>query len=293
MARRGDKLPRAGRHPYNSSPRVRREMKNQNQRPIGIFDSGVGGLTVVKEIADALPNEGIVYFGDSLRAPYGNRSDDELVAFSKQIITFLLDQNIKALVVACGTISTRIFSQISQMLPKDIPVFEVATLGAKAAAVTTKNNNIGVIATEGTVKSSTFDKLITSQNKKANVYSQACPAFVPLVEEGNIHTEQAFATIKEVLNVFEGKAIDTLVLGCTHYPLLSHHISNVMGSGVRLINLGTPLAVGIKAYLEGNNMANNTKTPIMDFYVSGDHTRFKKALDDIMGIDDLKVTKNS
>lgn len=265
-----------------------------NQRPIGIFDSGAGGLTVAKEVMGLMPNENIIYFGDSLRAPYGSRSDQELIAFSREIITFLMSRDIKALVVACGTISTRIFDHIKEMMPQGFPIFEVASPGAKAAANASKSGNIGIIATQGTVESKTFERLILELNKDAKPTSKACPLFVPLVEEGEVGSKKADDIAKEYLSHFDDRDIDTLILGCTHYPFLVESIKKALGYGVVIVNPAEQLAYDVKDELKKKGMLSDTCNPSLEFFVSGDKEKFEMNLTSIIkGQNDIKILKTA
>ena len=205
-----------------------------NHAPIGVFDSGVGGLTVAREIMRQIPDERIVYFGDTARVPYGSKSPNTIIRYSRQIIRFLRTKNVKAIVVACNTASAFALETIKPEL--DIPIIGVVKPGAKVAAQTTQNGKIGVIGTEGTIRSEIYTKTIHRENKDAQVMGRACPLFVPLVEEGWIKDPVTVAVAERYLQPFKESDIDTLILGCTHYPLLRSTVREIMGEGVNLVN---------------------------------------------------------
>ena len=184
--------------------------------PIGVFDSGVGGLTVAREIMNQLPNENIVYFGDTARVPYGSKSKETIITFSRQISQFLRTKNVKAIVIACNTASAFALDALKQ--DNDIPIIDVIEPGAKAAAETTKNNKIGVIGTVGTVNSGIYTEYLRRIKPEALVYSRACPLFVPLVEENWLYDSVTIEVAERYLSEIKGYGVDTLVLGCTHYP---------------------------------------------------------------------------
>ncbi len=202
--------------------------------PIGVFDSGVGGLTVAREIIRNLPNERIVYFGDTARVPYGSKSKDTIIRFSRQIIRFLRTQNVKAIVIACNTASALALDEVEREL--DIPIIGVLKPGAKVAAETTKNGKIGVIGTESTINSGMYKKFICEQNPDIRVYGKACPLFVPLVEEGWLKDPVTEEVARRYLEDLLREEIDSLILGCTHYPLLRSLIRKIAGDSVNLVN---------------------------------------------------------
>ncbi|MGX1825295.1 glutamate racemase, partial [Heyndrickxia sporothermodurans] len=205
-------------------------------QPIGIIDSGVGGLTVVKEVLKQLPNESIIYVGDTARCPYGPRPVDEVKAYTWQMTRFLLKRNIKMLVIACNTATAVVLDEIRTELK--IPVLGVIYPGARAALKNTKGFNIGVLGTIGTIKSGAYEKALKSINRKVSITSLACPKFVPLVESGEYKSSIAKKIVAESLAPIQKSGIDTLILGCTHYPLLEGLIKNVMGSEVKVISSG-------------------------------------------------------
>jgi len=247
-----------------------------DNRPIGIFDSGVGGLTVVKEVLKYLPNEEIIYFGDTARVPYGGKTKETLIKYSRQIVKFLLEKDVKGIIIACGTASSNTLDTMREEF-KTIPIEGIVKPGAKVANQTTKNNKIGIIATESTIKSGAYEKLIKEINPSAEVFSKACPLFVPIAEEGFAHTLIAELTAKEYLQSVVEANIDTLVLGCTHYPLLVDCIQKTVGNGITLINTAAETAKDFKIILEKNNALREAKTkPIHQFYVSDNTEKFDK-----------------
>ena len=224
------------------------------KRPIGVIDSGVGGLTVAKEIMRQLPNEQIIYLGDTARCPYGPRPPEEVKRFTWQMTQFLLEKEIKMLVIACNTATAVVLEEISEEL--SIPVLGVIHPGARAAIKATKNHRIGVIGTVGTVKSAAYEKALKQINKRTKVTSLACPKFVPLVESGEYEGSVAKKIVAETLHPLKNKGLDTLILGCTHYPLLEHLIQNVMGYGVKVISSGEETASEVSTILFHSGLLN-------------------------------------
>ena len=220
--------------------------------PIGVFDSGVGGLTVAREIMRQMPEERIVYFGDTVRLPYGSKSKDTVIHYSEQIIRFLRTKEVKAIVIACNTASSFALEAVRRM--EDIPIIGVINAGARAAVSATKNGKIGVIGTEGTINSGTYAEVLAEMKPGVEVFGKACPLFVPLVEEGLLHDSVTDEIASRYLSVLKGKYIDTLVLGCTHYPLLRTTLGRVMGGDVMLINPAYETAVQLKTLLKSMEM---------------------------------------
>lgn len=206
--------------------------------PIGFFDSGIGGLTVVKEAMSLLPNENIVYFGDTARVPYGSKSNDTVIEYTLQAAHFLMKKNIKMLVVACNTASSIALDELRKTIA--VPVIGVIEPGAKMALETTKSGRIGVIGTNATINNKAYSTQLKKSDKKIKVFEKACPLFVPLAEEGWLDHKATHLIAKEYLDEFKEHEIDTLILGCTHYPILADTIAKVVGKKVKLINSGTP-----------------------------------------------------
>ncbi len=209
-------------------------------RPIGIFDSGIGGLTVLREMAAALPGERLVYLGDTARLPYGTKSPETIVRYSLQNAGFLLGQGIKLLVVACNSASSVAIPRLQEKIP--VPVMGVIQPGAERAAGTTRSGVVGVIGTRATIASGAYERAITAIRPGARLISRACPLFVPLVEEGWVDNEICRLTVDTYLGDLKGEELDTLVLGCTHYPLLKQAIGTALGQGVTLIDSAEAVA---------------------------------------------------
>lgn len=244
------------------------------EHAIGVFDSGVGGLTVAREIMNQLPNENIVYFGDTARVPYGSKSKETIITFSKQIAEFLRTKNVKAIVIACNTASAFALEALKKDM--DIPVIGVIEPGARTAAETTKNNKIGVIGTEGTVNSGIYTDYLREIKPEALVYSRACPLFCPLVEENWLYDSVTIEVADRYLSELKGYGVDTLVLGCTHYPLLRHTIQKVMGDGVQLVNPAYETALTLKRVLEEQGLEQQEwRKPEHEFYVSDGADKFR------------------
>lgn len=256
------------------------------KRPIGVFDSGVGGLTVYKEIRAAFPNEDLIYFGDTARVPYGPKSPMTIIEYSKQNARFLLQQDIKILVVACNTSSSVAIPHLKELTA--IPILGVIGPGSETALKTSKNNRIGVIGTEGTVRSEAYTKTIKSLEPKAEVFSRACPLFVPLAEEGWQDHPISKEIAKEYISPLLAEGIDTLVLGCTHYPLLSKVIQEVVGDDVRLVDSAKAIANHLRDYIVSNPQDTKGKD---SFYVSDSDNRFSEIASRILG-DSFKGLKN-
>lgn len=253
------------------------EEKSKKDLPIGVFDSGVGGLTVVREIMRQIPKERIVYFGDTARVPYGSKSKETVTRYSEQIVRFLETQQVKAIVIACNTASAYALEEIEKQVK--IPILGVVKPGAKTAAEVTVNGKIGVIATEGTIQSKIYGKYIEQLKKEVQVIGKACPLFVPLVEEGLLEDPVTDEIAQRYLSVLIDSGIDTLILGCTHYPLIRRTIQKVMGDQVRLVNPAYETALELKRLLEQQNLLQDEK-PVLgtnqyQFFVSDGADKFQ------------------
>lgn len=242
--------------------------------PIGVFDSGVGGLTVAREILRQTPNETIIYFGDTARVPYGSKSKETIITYSRQIIKFLMTKGVKAIVIACNTASALALDVVAEEV--SIPVIGVVKPGAKEAAEVTKNGNIGIIGTEGTINSGIYNQFLSKRNPNVKVYGKACPLFVPLVEEGWINDPITEEIAKRYMEELKTLDIDTLVLGCTHYPLIRHVIASVVGENVTLVNPAYETARCLKKVLENNGLESSTPAKEHQFFVSDGADKFKK-----------------
>ena len=241
---------------------------------IGVFDSGLGGLTVVKEIMKQLPNENIVYFGDTARVPYGTKSKEAIVRFSKENVSFLLKHNVKMIVVACNSSSSFALSSLRKKF--SLPIVGVIEPGAKKACTVTKNKKIGVIATSATIQSQKYFQMIKKISKRVTVRSQACPLFVPLAEEGWFSQKPTYGIAKEYLSVMIKSKIDTLILGCTHYPLFKKVIGSVMGKKVFLVDSAKEVAREVKDILKKMDLENSLSNEgRYQFFVSDKPQHFK------------------
>ena len=261
------------------------------QEPIGVFDSGVGGLTVAREIMRQIPNERIVYFGDTARVPYGSKSKETVTKYSRQIIRFLQTENVKAIVIACNTASA--FALDTMQKEFDLPIIGVVKPGAKMAAQTTKNGKVGLIGTEGTIRSGVYAEFIKSFKPDVEVIGKACPLFVPLVEEGWLHDSVTDEVAARYLKELQDKQVDTLILGCTHYPLLRSTIRKIMGDGVCLVNPAYETALELGRLLEEKGLAGEgtekNEFPYR-FYVSDLADEFKAFANSILPYD-VEMTK--
>lgn len=244
-----------------------------DNRPIGVFDSGVGGLTVVKQIIKAMPYEHTIYFGDTARVPYGSKSRETVTKFSSQIIRFLKTKDVKAVVIACNTVSSNCYEALTEEFP-DLPIIEVVTPGVETCLATTKNNKVGLIGTEGTVSSGAYEKRLKAANKDIQVFKKACPLFVPLAEEGWTDNDVAFRTAEIYLNELVEKGIDSIILGCTHYPILKSCIGTVVGENVKIVDPAKATALKAKAYLTDHNMLSSSTAENHVFYVSDNNAKF-------------------
>ncbi|MBU0650496.1 glutamate racemase [bacterium] len=238
--------------------------------PIGIFDSGLGGLTVVKEVIKHLPNENLVYLGDTARVPYGTKSQKSVVNFSLQDAEFLMQYDIKCLVIACNTASSCAYQVLKDKY--HVEVLNVIEPGAITAVNATRKGKIGMIGTRATVSSKSYDNYIHLLDKDIEVYSKACPLLVPLVEEGWIDKKQTQSILKEYLSYFDDKDIDVLILGCTHYPMLKEVIRNIMGKDVTLVDSAEAVAKNLEYILKMNNLINFKDTKGKRQYFVTDYT---------------------
>lgn len=255
--------------------------------PIGVFDSGVGGLTVAREIMRNLPNEHIVYFGDTARVPYGSKSKDTIIRYSRQIIRFLRTQQVKAIVIACNTASALALDEVEKEL--DVPIIGVIKSGARVAAATTKNKRVGVIGTESTINSRMYNRFIQELDPEITVLGKACPLFCPLVEEGWLKDPVTEEVARRYLDELLREDIDSLILGCTHYPLLRSLIRGIVGESVNLVNPAYETAKELERLLQERGIANpGEKAPVKEpyrFYVSDLAEKFKKFANSILPYD--------
>jgi glutamate racemase len=247
--------------------------KKSSNGGIGVFDSGVGGLTVAGEIFKILPQEKVIYFGDTARCPYGPRSERIVQEFSVQNVNFLLSLGVKFIVVACNTSSAVALDHLKRGF--DLPLLGVIDPGAKAAVNSTRNGKIGVIGTTGTIASRSYQKAIKKINKRLSVFSYPCPLFVSLAEEGFLDKKATYLIARDYLKPLKKDKIDTLILGCTHYPLLKKVIAKVMGNGVTLINSARETAKELRESLQRERLLKQTsRASVHRFFVSDQPEKF-------------------
>lgn len=259
-------------------------------KPIGVIDSGVGGLTVVHELMRQLPKERLIYLGDTLRCPYGPRTAEEIKRFTWEMVDFLLTKDIKMLVIACNTATAYTLGELQERLT--IPVVGVIQPGARAAIKSTLNDHVGIIGTEGTIRSNAYSEALQTIKPSIMANGLACPTFVPMVEQGILSGELANQTVEEALRPLKQfSEVDTLILGCTHYPLLKDVIQNVVGPEVALISSSEETARETSTILEINQLLSEDEEPCYhQFYTTGDVEIFTELTNKIFNssIDNLK-----
>ncbi len=257
-----------------------------DNRPLGVFDSGLGGLTAVKCIRSALPGEDIIYFGDTGRVPYGGRSKDTLLKYTRQDIAFLLRHDIKAIVVACGTVSSTALDTVAPEY--SLPIFGVVHPAAQSAVRASRSGRIGLIGTSASINSGAYERAIHALRPEAKIYSAACPLFVPLVENGRFHRGDAVIEqiAREYLAPLRDEGSDTLILGCTHYPLLEDVIGDFMGADVKLISPGAETAFSLARELTDRDLLSGRGSGgKCSFYVSDDPAGFAPLASVFLGSD--------
>jgi glutamate racemase len=253
---------------------VRQERESVSERAIGVFDSGVGGLTVYKEIAALLPREELVYLGDTARVPYGTKSPPTVLRYALEAAAFLSDQRVKMLVVACNTASSVALKELEERF--SLPVIGVIEPGARKAAALTRTRRVGVIGTEGTIKSGAYTRAIHAIDPAIDVFPLACPLFVPLVEEGWIDHPVTHLAASAYLSPLLEERIDTLVLGCTHYPLLKGTLRTVLGEEVQLVDSAQETAASVAAVLQQRDQFRRGQAAPPRIFVTDVPTRFEK-----------------
>jgi len=262
----------------------------EKEKPIGVFDSGIGGLTVVKRISATLPEENIVYFGDTARVPYGSKSNSTVIEYAMQDAKFLINKNVKTIVVACNTVSSTALSELRKNF--HLPIIGMIEPGAKLAVQKTKNGKIGVIGTRATINNKAYSKEIKKIEPGIEVFEKACPLFVPLAEEGWIKHKATYEIAEEYLKELRDIKIDTLVLGCTHYPILAEIIQEVIGKDVMLIDSGVASAEVVKKELDRTDLHTNSYAlGHQDFYVSDIPVKFKEVAELFLGMPVNEVNK--
>ena len=245
-----------------------------NPAPLGVFDSGIGGLTVARALFERLPRESVIYFGDTARVPYGPKSPETVRRYSAEILAFLLQRGVKAVVVACNTSTAHALSYLQEHAP--VPVVGVIEPGARAAVTATQTGAIGVVGTAGTIASGAYERAIKALRPDARVHAQACPLFVPLVEEGWFDHAATELIAREYLEPLRRAGVDVLVLGCTHYPLLKPLLSRVMGPGVTLVDSAEETAKAVAAELDARGLLAAGGSHEHLFVVSDDEPHFRK-----------------
>lgn len=264
---------------------------SSNLNPIGVFDSGVGGITAIKEIHELMPGENIVYFGDTGRVPYGSKSSDTILKYANQDISFLKSLGVKMIIAACGTVSSIIDIKTQN---KELPFIGVVDPTCAMAIKCTKNKKIGVIGTQTTIKSNSYNKCIRSIDKEIQVYQKSCPIFVPLIENGisSLPYEIVYGIVRENLNYFSQHNIDVLILGCTHYPIIENIISEVLGPKVKLINSGKEAAKYAESVLKKKNlMCSRMSGGKYEFFVSDSIETFSETANKFLGYNIVKDVK--
>ena len=243
-----------------------------DDRPIGVFDSGIGGLTVVSALSSALPNENILYVGDTARVPYGNKSHLRIKQYSREITEWLIQQNCKIIVVACNTVSSMAIRYLQSHF--SLPIIGVIKPGVDFAINITKNDNIGVLGTQGTIKSNAYGKELLSKVPDIKIISKACPLFVPLVEEGLVEGEIPLSVAGYYLKGLQSSDIDTVILGCTHYPLLKKVIGAFLGKKITLVDSGNAIARSVAYELNSHKLISTSNKGEVQCFVTDDPKYF-------------------
>ncbi|MCL2398297.1 MAG: glutamate racemase [Defluviitaleaceae bacterium] len=254
-----------------------------DSRPIGVFDSGLGGLTVINAMSKTMPGESFIYVGDTARVPYGGKNVDTIRTYGRQIVNFLQSQDVKAIIVACGTVSSNVMESLNEEF--DLPIIDVVRPGIEHCIQICEENNkkkIGVIATETTVKSGFFQKMFKEKNPSIEIDVRACPLFVPLIEEGWVKNIVLSRIAEAYLRDWQEDPIDFLILGCTHYPLLSPILQSILKDTV-LLDMAVAAVETTHQYLAENDILNESPTILKDFYVSGDLEKFNEMSQQVTG----------
>jgi glutamate racemase len=255
---------------------------SDKSNPIGIFDSGIGGMTVVKHILSALPGENIIYFGDTARVPYGSKSNSTVIEYSLQNARFLIEKNVKLLVVACNTASSVALDELRNHF--DVPVIGMIEPGAQLTMKKSRNKRIGVIGTYSTIGNKAYSEELKRIDPAVFVFEKPCPLFVPLAEEGWTDHEATKLIAEEYLNEFRNLEIDTVILGCTHYPILTDVIQEVLGEDIVLIDSGTASTMVVQEYLAASGLLNDSNNQgKQEYFVSDVPSRFKDVAERFLG----------
>ena len=251
--------------------------ETMDMRPIGVFDSGLGGLTAVRSLRQILPEENLIYFGDTARVPYGGRSKETLLKYARQDVRFLRSFDLKAILIACGTVSTTSLDTLQA--ENDLPIVGVVEPTCRRALLVTKTKKVGIIATLASIRSSAYEATLRRLDPDVEVIGKPCPLFVPLVENGRFRRgDVVIETVaREYLEPLKDTGIDTLILGCTHYPLLTEIIAEIMGPGVTLVSAGEESAFELKRLLKASGLrADESRQGEPEFYVSDRAEDFEK-----------------
>ncbi|MBQ7555301.1 glutamate racemase [bacterium] len=246
--------------------------KPKIEAPIGIFDSGLGGLTVVKAVRDRLASEDVIYYGDTAHVPYGSKSKETIVGFTNDAVRFFLDHGVKCIVIACNTATALALPEITA----PVPMLGVIEAGARAALSASKNYKIGVIGTSATIASEAYPNVLRKMNPECAIYAHPCPLFVPLVEEGWLDREATKMVVKEYLTPLKMAGIDTLVLGCTHYPLLAGVIGDFLGPDVKLVDSASACAAELESILKNEGLLRNAGSGSETFFVTDGAAKFSE-----------------
>ena len=254
---------------------------DMDTRPIGVFDSGLGGLTILKTLSRTLPKEKLIYFGDTVNVPYGSKSKAAVTRFSLDIARFLQKQNVKLIVVACNTASALALPELQKQIA--VPVIGVILPGAMKAAQCTKNGKVAVLATEATVQSKAYPRALKRLDKRIRAVQRACPVLVPLIEEGWVHAKGGEYIIKDYLSAVTKSGADTVILGCTHYPVIKKRMAALLGKKVKLVDSAEVLAEEVKTRLTQTDRLNTSGRGSMKIYASDAPARFKRLAKNILG----------
>ena len=259
----------------------------EKEKPVAVFDSGLGGLTVFREILCQLPDENLIYFGDTARVPYGSKSRETIIHYTEQILNFLRTKEVKAIVVACNTVSAYALEELKDRV--EVPIIGVVKPGAYAAVKQTKSRRIGVMGTEGTVRSGLYPSYIHEIDPSVLVFQKPCPLIVPLVEEGLWEDPLTTEVVRRYTRVFREEHIDTVIMGCTHYPLVRDTIRKVLGDEVTLVNPAYETTAALKRVLEEKDLLRPIDAPVVGppyrFYVSDDPEKFKEFASRVLRFD--------
>ncbi|HOB88847.1 MAG: glutamate racemase [Bacillota bacterium] len=258
-----------------------------SSQPIGVYDSGVGGLSVVKEISSKLPWERVAYFGDTARVPYGEKRAQEILELSREAFRFLIAQGSKYIIVACNTVCSQVLEDVKKEF--GIPVMGILQPGAYAASRATATGRIGVLATTGTIRSGAYEKAITQYLSEAQVFGVACPRLAPLVEEGNIDTAETRNALRGYIGPLLEKDIDTLVLGCSHYAHLNEHIRRIVGPGIEIVDPAVETVTATAIALQELGLQSQERVGEHEFIVTGDPACFLAVARRLLGDDLTKV----